>query len=694
MPTNTETRLNWHTVKMRPRNLPGPARTVLCCLFLFGLSAALCSNLWFAGYISQLGSTEGPFVAFSLWISRHWGDLRWFPLWYGGMPFERVYGPNLHWTVAALATAAHLPVLRSYRLVTTSLYCLGPVTLFWLCYRLTHSRGYALAVGVVYSLFSPSVLLSSIVRVDLGFFFWPRRFHALVHYGESPHIAALTLLPLVVWSFHEAVGVGRRRFAPLAAALIGVVIAMNWTGTVGLAMALAAYAFSIAGHVPRQRWIEAGAIVVVGYLLIAPLVPPSILAAVPGNASDSDGTRFGLAQAASLVLLAGMLVVLHFALERLGMPRGFRFFLYFFCISGFVALSRLWFDFYVMPQPHRFQLEIEMAFVPLLLLPFYFLWRRWTPRVRNSLLVLLTLFCVFQVCEYRRGINYLIKPVAMADTVEYRATKWLEYHAAGERVFAPGSVSLWMDVFADIPQTAGCCDQSIPSPAHRLAFTTIYDGRSAGIHDAEDSILWLKAYGATLICVPGPASKEFFHAVQNPRKFDGVLPVVWREDDTTLYRVPGRSRSLAHVIPRACEVRQRPLNGSDLGTVRPYVAALDDPALPLADMRWVNTHEIRIQTTVDPGQIVSVQVSYAPGWHATANGAPVPLHGDALGLLIAEPDCHGPCTLDLVYDSPPEARYARWEQLFAAALCVAAALAGPRGKKPIASVAGSWIISP
>jgi hypothetical protein len=183
-------------------------------------------------------------------------------------------------------------------------------------------------------------------------------------------------------------------------------------------------------------------------------------------------------------------------------------------------------------------------------------------------------------------------------------------------------------------------------------------------------MLWLKAYGATMVGVTGPSSTEYFKAFRNPHEFEGLLPIAWREDDTTLYRVPGRSASLAHVIPRECEVRQLPLYG-DLDPLRPYVTALDDPALPLADMQWVSGHEAHVRATLTPGRIVSVQVSYAPGWHATANGVPVRLHSDALGLLIAEPLCHGLCDIDLVYDSPPEARYARFAQLTAAALCLA-----------------------
>ena len=46
------------------------------------------------------------------WIRDHWGEGRWFPMWFCGMPFRNVYQPILHTTVAAasaLSTPAGWP---------------------------------------------------------------------------------------------------------------------------------------------------------------------------------------------------------------------------------------------------------------------------------------------------------------------------------------------------------------------------------------------------------------------------------------------------------------------------------------------------------------------------------------------------------------------------------------------------------
>ena len=57
-----------------------------------------------------------------------------------------------------------------------------------------------------------------------------------------------------------------------------------------------------------------------------------------------------------------------------------------------------------------------------------------------------------------------------------------------------------------------------------------------------------RSAGARAISVPGPKSPEYYKPFANPRKFEGVLPVLWREGDDTVYGVPARSDSLAHVM--------------------------------------------------------------------------------------------------------------------------------------------------
>jgi hypothetical protein len=44
---------------------------------------------------------------------------------------------------------------------------------------------------------------------------------------------------------------------------------------------------------------------------------------------------------------------------------------------------------------------------------------------------------------------------------------------AGLAAVAPGSISLWMNMFTEVPQVVGCCDQGVPGIMHRIAMYAI-----------------------------------------------------------------------------------------------------------------------------------------------------------------------------------------------------------------------------
>jgi hypothetical protein len=83
--------------------------------------------------------------------------------------------------------------------------------------------------------------------------------------------------------------------------------------------------------------------------------------------------------------------------------------------------------------------------------------------------------------------------------------------------------------------------------------------------------------------------------------------------------------------------------------VEPYVNQLDDPSIPKADLRWEGRNRIKIHAVTKPGQVISVQVSYHPGWRALVNGVVAKLHEDGLGLMWLEPGAGGASDVDLTY---------------------------------------------
>lgn len=111
----------------------------------------------------------------------------------------------------------------------------------------------------------------------------------------------------------------------------------------------------------------------------------------------------------------------------------------------------------------------------------------------------------------------------------------------------------------------------------QLGHAAIYNGGETPERDARVALAWLEAFGAGAVAISGPKSQEFWKPFAHPAKFEGILPVLWRTDDVTIYRVPQRSTSLAHVVPDTALVRHSPSGQTDIAGIEAYGAALQDP---------------------------------------------------------------------------------------------------------------------
>jgi hypothetical protein len=268
--------------------------------------------------------------------------------------------------------------------------------------------------------------------------------------------------------------------------------------------------------------------------------------------------------------------------------------------------------------------------------------------VRRASILLVLALAAEQVANHRKleKQDYLF-PRDVTTTVEYRAATWAGANLPGVRVFFPGSLSQWANDFAPVLQLSGGSWSMATNQSQQNAEADIVFGSGPGIRDI--SLTWLKAFGVGAVAVSGPKSAEYWHPYADPAKFDG-LPVLWSESGVTIYRTPLRSASLVHVVPASAIARRPPRNPEDIGEAARYTAALDDPTLPAADLSWEGPNRMRIRTTSQPGQALSVQVGYHPGWRATANGQRRAIYKDGLGLMWLRPECNGACEVVLDYD--------------------------------------------
>ncbi len=620
-------------------------------LLLFLLNAWICRELFTIEFIRNLDSNEGVFVSISRFFRENFFDQRWYPFFNCGMPIENAYQPLLPIWAAATGWITGWSVERAFHFVLAFAYCLGPVGLFLFAWEWSASMVTGVAAGLLYSLTSYAQWLIPILRIRLYGHWGPLRLYNLVHYAEDPHNVALSLLPFALL-FLWRLAAGRRTNGNFAGAIVfsGAVVATNAFGAVDLA--IGALCIILALH---RGFVPIAVAGVAAYLWITPWLPPSLI----GHIGDEQFTSRGLFHSAgeALLIAAAILAVwaaLWFLTRRLKDTLD-RFSVFFAILMCALPIGFFAFNLSLVPQGNRYQLELEMALCLLTACIVGVVVRRSNQTIAFTIIAVCMVFAGRQAKHYRDYAKTLILSVDITQTVQHKMVTWLDRNLPGQRAMVAGDTEYLYNILSNNPQLGGGHEPTVPNWMDRVAVYTIYTGANAGARDAEFSIFWMKAFGVQAITVPGEKSREAYHPIANPHKFDGTLPVLWHDEDDTIFAIPQRSRSLAHVIPRDAITRRVPIHGLDIDPAKPYVAALDDSALPEASIQWQGNTHASIAAPMKPEQVISVQVSYVPGWKASVQERAVPTYADALGLITIEPGCTGDCRIELSYGVTAEA---------------------------------------
>jgi hypothetical protein len=635
-------------------------KSAAAALALFAVNAWITIRLFRIPYTVQMGSIEAAYIGLARYVAGHFGQLSWFPLWYGGIPFPDSYPPLLQVLVAGVSSLGHLSAGLAYHVVVAAVYALGPVALYWAARRLGAGRAAAFTGSLLYSLMSPSCWLVREVRFDSGGWIGPRRLTALVVYGEGPHLISLLLFALAIGALHLALEKRRPLHYVAAAVALACVVLSNWIGAFALALAVGCYLLAGsdgARGVPwLPRWLRAAAIGCYAYALAMPWATPSTIRTIRANAPMLVGWKSTLPEWLLAAAMIAGLLLLAWMLRRWRVEPPVRFGAMFLWGTAVVSLGAFLLHIKMIPQAERYHLEMDMAFwltVTLAAGPLAARLggARW-PAVRKYAWVAIALACLPVVSYQHRRARDLEKPIEISTTAEYRISRWLGQQLPGRRVFAPGSISFWMNAFSDTPMIVGGFDNGIVNQLlWHVNFEVLAGDRP------EYTVAWLKAFGCDAIVGGDPASAEVFHPYTYPAKLHG-LRELWRDGAEVIYAIPRARPSLAHALRPADLLREAP-PAYDARPLYPFLAALDDPSLPAATFAWRNPGAASISADLHPDLPLYVQVAWDQGWHASVNGEPRKIWADPLGQIVVEPRCSGPCTVDLVWDGGAEMRVAR-----------------------------------
>jgi hypothetical protein len=614
---------------------------------LFALNVALNIPLFLPGETPYRDSIEGGYAGMARIFAANPNPWSWNATQYCGLPAQFTYLPSLPYVAAIISRI--VPALSpdySYRILASTFACLGPATVFFFVLYFTRSRGWALATALAYTFFSPSYYLVRTIDLDRGKFLLPWRLQVLVKYGEGPHNAGLTLMPLAliaVWSAATSSG-----FAPIfvAAILLAVVTLTNWVAALALACCCLLMLLTMTG--PGFRPLRVFAAAGLGYGLACFWLTPSFIRTIAFN-WPADAFNYHLLGPQRL-LLAGLpvaVLLLHLALLKIVPGERYLRFVTLGTLSfGWVVLWFYAHGLNTVPESRRYALEMEL-FVLLLFFELFRLAMR-APIVPLRYFVVYAVFVIFLArwAEVRQYVTQGFdgrRPVPKEGFIEYRAAERLAALQPRGRVFASGGMRFRMNSWFLIPQVGGGFESGL---TNRMPLHMSYQVRSAA-----GGIRELKTLGVEYIVVHGPKSREHYRDFKNPTKFDGLLETVWREEDDVIYRVP--FTSLAHIVtPNELSKwdASEPLRLDD-----PYPAVVGDPSRQL-QTSWHGPGELHVQGAIPEGQLVSVQVNHDSGWRAVQDGRAIPIDRDRLGYMILRANPSAAANIQLNYRGTIEQR--------------------------------------
>lgn len=627
---------------------------LVIAFLLFALNVALNLPLFRSGAMPYRDSIELGYASMTRFYYLHPNPFGWNPLQYAGLPTQFIYLPGLQYIAATLAHLFPFEPAHLYRLLAASLACLGPSTAFLFVVYFTRQRWWALAAAVSYTLFSPLYGMVATIDRDRGSIQLPWRLLVLVKYGEGPHNAGLTLIPLALIALWETCTNSQYWRLFLAAVLLAFIALTNWVAALAMAFCALTLALS-AGRLPgfrMERMVLAG---LLGYGLACFWLTPTLIRTIAFNwPADAFNYHLQAKQQWLLFSLALGLILIRLVFRYVGPDERFTCFIVLNTFGfGWVVL---WFydgGANTLPESRRYALEFELFLIIAVFEYFRLLLRR--PRsVAIFCTVVPMLFLLnagrSQVTRYATQGFAARNPIPVGQSIEHRlATKLASLKPQG-RVFASGGLRFRLNAWYEIPQVGGGFESGL---RNRIPLTLAYQVRtglnSAPGQETADAILALRTLGVEYLVVHGAKSREHYRDFKNPLKFQGVLELVHHEEDDYIYRVP--YRSLAHLI-KPGEQLEWPRE-SKLPRLAPYVAAMDDPSRSKLSTSWISPTQLRISGLMEPQTVVAVPISYDPGWRAVQGNYELEIFRDNLGFMLLR-CAPGRTGIDLTYRGTPE----------------------------------------
>ncbi len=599
------------------RNRVGLLQSLSLAVVLFLLTALSVTKTFSAEFLSGEDG-NAPLLALTRWLGKE-SSKGWMGLWYGGAPSDMLGPIGMPWITSVAGRWLSWTPQHSFHWVAASTCCALPAALFVMLRRVRMGRMAAFYSALLYSLFPTG--------------------YSFLKDGGGPHLLGVLLAILELTLLNEALRRNRNWALVAAPPVFASLVLTDLLAAISVLAVAAVYVVSQRPERTKKGTLVFAGVVSLGGLAAYSQVNVEALSLWRRNLLASDGNLLAHNTFYGLTALAGSILILHYLFERFDATPVVRVLTYSTLVFGVLVWGSGCSLFRLVPHAERLRLELGVAACPLMVYVATGFWARLNSRTVIVLTVALTGLTVYRLGALVQSSQICFQPIDVTETAQYRVSRWLDQHAGGRRVFAAGETGQWLNVFSDTPQITGCCEDWAPNQIYRTATWAIVTGQNAGDKELSNSLAWLRTFGAGYVAVDSSYWK--------PHKFDGVLPKVFQEKDITVYEVPADATSIAHVIAAKDAIQNIPESGIDLLTVRDYVQSVGSDAQPECPLRWLDSEHARMLSHVAEGQLVSVQVNYLPGWQATVNGKAAVVRADAIGMVLIDPQCSGPCVIDL-----------------------------------------------
>ena len=609
-------------------------KQILLDFFLVFLFTAILIKPYFkAKFTDKWSSIESTFIADARYLADHWPHPQWQPLWYGGTRIDYVYPPMLRYgTALGIKLFGWWPV-KAYHFYAALLYAIGIAGVYFLMRVGTKSRGGAWLAAVSTALMSPIFLFMPRFRND-AWLLHPQRLGVLVKYGEGPHMSALALIPIALgftWLALEK----PRLWAIAAAAIFSAAVASNnFYGATALATfyPILIWAFWITRQ-DKRILLPACAIPLLAYGLTAFWLVPSYLKVTTENMRyvSERGTTW------SFWLAAAVAIVFAVTTDKLAKGKTARTWEVF--LAGAVVffslnvLGNFYFNFRVTGEPLRLLPELDMIYIMLIVYLLSWMWTR--PQVAwHGVAGIMVVASFWTTHQYLlRAWDIVPSWPDHTNRLEYQVTEFLYKSMPDARHYASGSVRFWFNTWHDLAQVGGGSDQGLINGRVEQAQWEINLGAKPA-----PTIAWMQIMGGESIYVADQNSEESFKDFMYPRKFDGVLPVVYDDKKgNVVYKVSRRWPDRIRVVDTAkLDAVQPPRANDDMDRLNAYVNVIEHGPDSPATLKRAGSDGMRAHVKVNAGQSVLVQETYDVAWHAWSGGKPVNIRKDVMGLMLVE----------------------------------------------------------